>query len=390
MASTLTILRSTDAQWPAGRVVPLPEDGLGFWSVRGTLLTRPLSASEVFLRFIADEDGFRAEPGRGGFSMHVNGVRGASSRLAHGDVIGVERFVFRYQTHDWPGPFDAAREATLAEADDAGWAVYADWLVEQGSRQGALFTSEPDVDEQARWLWPLAIELQDARVDALFRRGRVHALTVRDPRLLPISLTEALALGEPVRALKHLSWLQPPQVRGSELEDKVAATLRDLAAIGTPPSLETVSLGLTTQWEGLVDEASLSLVQTTFPRWSTTPASLLTTQRTPGEARLELISPVPVLRGTDATKPLVLKEGESFSVRLLANGEVLVRRGPPQLREDAVRVSLGHDGCRVLAPINRPRVSLPRLGGRQLAFFHLAPGDLVELVPGLRARFVRD
>ncbi len=390
MASTLTILRSTDAQWPPGRVVPLEVDGLGLWSVRGALLTRSLTSSEVFLRIVADGDGFRAEPGRGGFSMHVNGVRGASSQLAHGDVIGVERFVFRYQTHDWPGPFDAAREATLSEADDAGWAVYADWLVEQGSRQGALFTSEPDVDEQARWLWPLAIELQDARVDALFRHGRVHALTVRDPRLLPIALTEALALGEAVRALKHLSWLQPPQVRGANLEDKVAATLRDLATIGTPPSLETVSLGLTTHWEGRVDEASLSLVQTTFPRWSTTPASLLTTQRTPGEARLELISPVPVLRGADPTQPLAVKEGESFSVRLLANGEVLVRRGPPQLREDAVRVSLGHDGCRVLAPINRPRVSLPRLGGRQLAFFHLAPGDLVELVPGLRARFVRE
>ena len=67
-----------------------------------------------------------------------------------------------------------------------------------------------------------------------------------------------------------------------------------------------------------------------------------------------------------STQPLAVKEGESFSVRLLANGEVLVRRGPPQLREDAVRVSLGHDGCRVLAPINRPRVSLPRLPTRAL------------------------
>lgn len=390
MSSFLTVLRSTDARWPAGRVVPLDVEGLGFWSVRGELLTRPLSSPEVFLRFIADERGFRAEPGRGGFSMHVNGVRGASSPLAHGDVIGVERFVFRYQTRPWPGPFDAAREATLADDDDAGWAVYADWLVEQGSRQGALFTTEPDVDEQARWLWPLAIELQEARVDALFRHGRVHALTVRDPRLLPVSLAETLAMGAPVRALRHLSWLQPPQVRGADLADKVAATLGDLAAIGQPPSLETLSLGLTTHWEGLVDEASLASMHATFPRWRTTAASLLTTQRAPGEARLELISPVPVVFGADATQLLIIKEGESFSVRLLARGEVLVRRGPPQLREDAVRVSLGHDGCRVLAPINRPRVSLPRLAGRQLAFFHLAPGDVVELVPGLRARFVRE
>ena len=86
----------------------------------------------------------------------------------------------------------------------------------------------------------------------------------------------------------------------------------------------------------------------------------------------------------------MLRAGTSVAFRARGEGVVQVRRGPPQLREDAVRVSHGEEGWRVLAPMNRPAVELPRLNGRALPFFRLAPGDLVELVPGLVLRFELD
>jgi len=187
------------------------------------------------------------------------------------------------------------------------------------------------IDEQARWLWPLAVELAEARVEASFRRGRVHSLTVRDPRLRPVALANTLALGDAVRALRHLSWAQVPSVPSVDLEEKVEELLKELTAIGQPPSLEPLHLGLVSHWSARVPDPVLTALRATFPRWSTPAEQLLGTMHRPGEARLELLGPAPVLLGGDLSWPLVLREGSSFAFRERAGGAVSIRRGPPLL-----------------------------------------------------------
>ncbi len=387
----LKVLRSADPRWPVGRVLTVPDAGCSWWVEAGALVEQPLEAPRACARLVPDGQQVRAQPGGGGHPMHVNGVRFAAQPLEHGDVLGVERFVFRFQTGDWPGPVDLAREASLAVTDDDGWAVYADWLTERGSRQAELLRGPIAVDEQARWLWPLAIELQDANVDLTFARGRITTLRVRDPMLLPFSLAEALALQPEARALEHLSWVELPWVKGADVDQRLETVLQALMAVGFPRSLKTVHLGHAEPSRPTTLARQLLRMKSVFPRLETTVDTLTTPEARPVEVRFVVVDEAgdDVLEGVTRARPLVLREAASVAFRRLGTGRVVLRRGPGQLREDAVRVSQGADGWRVLAPINRPGVELPRLFGRPLAFFRLAHGDVVELVPGLRLRFER-
>jgi uncharacterized protein (TIGR02996 family) len=392
MPGFLKVLRSMDPSlWPVGRAVPVPPGGLSLRGSRDALVEQPLEVSQASVRLFPDTQGVRAQPGGGGAPMHVNGVRGAEKPLEHGDVLGVERFVFRYQTGDWPGPHDLAREAALAANDDDGWAVYGDWLAERGSRHAELLRERVAVDEQARWLWPLAVELQDASVDLTFARGAISSLRVRDPMLLPFSLAEALALHPEARALEHLTWVELPWVKGADVDQRLETVLQGLMAVGSPRSLKTVHLGPAESSRPTTLARQLLRMKSVFPHLETTVETLTTPGPRPAEVRFVVVDEAgdDVLEGVTRARPLVLREGASVAFRRLSSGRVVVRRGPPQLREDAVRVSHGADGWRVLAPINRPGVELPRLFGRPLPFFRLAPGDLVELVPGLTLRFER-
>jgi hypothetical protein len=380
----LSVLRSSDPRRPAGASIPLPASGLGLWADRGALIEQPPSVSAAFLRVVPDGAGFRVEPGRGGHGMHLGGVRGATQRLQHGDIFGAQRFVFRFLETEWPGAFDLTQEAALDETDDAGWAVYGDWLEEHGARQAVVLERPADVDEQVRWLWPLAIELQEARVDATFAHGRLRALQVRDPMFTPVMLSELLALEHETRALSQLSWVEPPWVPGQTLEEKAEVAVRDLVALGRPAALITLSLGAANGWPGRVDATVWRGMQRTFPRLRTTAATLFSVR---GQARLVPLDEAS-RRSLGEVGVLELQDRDSFALRP-AGDHFVFRRRPPQLREDAVRVSHGADGWRVLAPLHRPGVTVPRLNGRTLPFFRLAPGDVVEFAPTLRLRFER-
>jgi hypothetical protein len=380
----LEVLRSSDPRRPTGTSIPLPSAGLGLWADRGELLVQSPTDAAAFLRVVPDGDGFRVEPGRGGHGMHLNGLRGATQRLHHGDVFGAQRFVFRFLETEWPGAVDLTHEAALEEADDAGWAVYGDWLEERGARQAVLVERPTDLDEQVRWLWPLAIELQDARVDATFVHGRLRRLLVRDPMFTPVMLSELLALEHETRALAHLSWVEPPWVPGQTLEEKAEVAARDLVALGRPAALSTLCLGAANGWPGRVDPTVWRGMQRTFPRLTTTPATLFSVR---GQARLVPLDEAS-RRSLGELGVLELHDRDSFALRP-AGDHFVFRRRPPQLREDAVRLSHGADGWRVLAPLRRPGVVVPRLNGRTLPFFRLAPGDVVEFAPTLRLRFER-
>jgi hypothetical protein len=379
----LSVLRSSDRAVPVGARLSLPEAGLSLGGDRSTLLVGPPGEPGVFARVLATSAGFTVEPASGGHGMHVNGVRAAARRLEQGDVFGTDRFVFRYLEADWPGAVDVARESSL-EDDATGWAVYADWLREQGSQQVRLFERAADVDEHARWLWPLATQLQDAAVDATFLRGRLDALSVRDPWLTPAGLVQRLTeVDAETRALTRLEWVSFPFLEGATLQQKLHAATTALTALRAP-RLETVSFGASSRWsEASAEPSQEAVLRQAFPRL-TTRASELVSALTP--ARLVACG---ATERFALSLPLELRLGDSFAFRLRADGRFVIDDTPPRVREDAVRLSHGADGWRVLAPEGRPQVPLPRLNGRALAFFRLAPGDVVELTPGVALRFER-
>jgi hypothetical protein len=338
----------------------------------------------MFARVVPTGSGFVIEPATGGHGLHVNGVRAAVRTLAPGDVFGTERFVFRYLEAEWPGAFDAAREAALGD-DDTGWAVYVDWLREQGAQQVRLWERPRDVDEHVRWLWPLATFLQDGAVDATFERGRLCGLRVRDPWLTPAALVRRLEEVElEARALRHLAWVTFPFLEGVTMARKLASATRALLSLRAP-ALETVALGESPGWaDGVVEASSWQALRRAFPRLATTADALVSPV-----APVRLVACGAAMDRLAASLPMELRAGDSFAFRQTADGRFVLDEAPPRVREDAVRLSQGADGWRVLAPEGRPHVPRPRLNGRPLAFFRLAPGDVVELGPGVALRFER-
>lgn len=305
MPPWLTVLRSSDPAVPPGTDLVVPTEGFSLGGERSTLLQGPVSASGMFARLRPRDGGFFVEPAAGGQGMHVNGVRADARRLEPGDVFGTERFLFRFLERAWPGPLDLEREASLSEDDDAGWAVYADWLRERGAAQARLLERPADVTEHARWLWPLSTSLQDGAIDATFDRGRLSGLRVRDPWLTPAALVRRLAeVPLETRALRHLRWVSFPFVEGARLTDKLAGVGPVLAGLRAP--LETLDLGACVKLadEVMPHEAWVALSRA-FPTLRTTVAELVSA---PTRVRL-----VPL--GAAATRfassmPLPLEDGD--------------------------------------------------------------------------------
>ncbi|MBL8922089.1 MAG: hypothetical protein JNJ54_24780 [Myxococcaceae bacterium] len=381
----LSVLRSSDPAVPAGARLSLPAAGLSLGGNRSSLFQGPPGEAGMFARVVPAPGGFVVEPATAGHGLHVNGVRAAVRALGQGDVFGTQRFVFRYLEADWPGAFDRSREASLGD-DETGWAVYGDWLKEQGAQQVRLLERPADVDEHARWVWPLATHLQDGAVDAIFERGLLHGLRIRDPWLTPAALVRCLGeVDAETRALRHLAWVTFPFLEGVTLPQKLNSAARALLELRAP-SLETLHLGASPRWtEGVIDPSVWRALSRAFPRLSTPTNALLSPTVS---ARLVACGTAP--DRLVASFPMELRAGDSFAFRQSADGRFVIDEGPPRLREDAVRLSQGADGWRVLAPEGRPNVPLPRLNGRPLAFFRLAPGDVIELGPGVALRFERE
>lgn len=393
---TLEVLAAAEGREVPVRHVALEGDGVAFVIDGQHLAFQPLPAEvAAWARVQRDGDGWRFEPGRPAWVTHWNGRRGASGRLAPGDVVKVNDVVLRYAESEWPGPRDEAVEASLRTApkDDARWAVYRDWLLDEGSVLGERMVTRATVDETARWLWPLAADVQDGLVDAEWENGFVRGLVVRGTSLGHNRLFEVLAACDALRLLRRIEvvGLQFPQVQAPEAQAK--ALLGALYRAGGLPTLEQLDLGVVTSWDADEVAPSLEAAKRVCPSLVTTAETLVRVAQHRGGARLELVSAEgddAKLSGMSGDAPMVLEAGTSVVFRRAPEGGWRALDVAPPVREDAVRLTHGVAGWMVSSPMLREGLYQPRLNGRSLAQFRLRHGDEVELVPGLVTRFVQD
>ncbi|MEW5738027.1 MAG: hypothetical protein AB1938_03820 [Myxococcota bacterium] len=391
----LEVLQAARGREVPVRRVALDGQGLAIVIDGQQLEFRPLPVDVAAWATVSREgDRFRFEPGRPAWVSHWNGRRGAHGHLAPGDVVKVNDVVLRYVEDEWPGPRDEAPEALLAHAphDAEGWGVYRDWLLERGSVLGERMVTPATVDETARWLWPLAVDLQDGLVDAHWENGFVRSLVVRGSSLGHNHLFEVLASCEALRHLKRIEvvGLQSPQVHEPEAQAKVV--LGALRRAGGLPSLEQLHLGVVTSWDTSAVKRALDEAKAVCPRLTTTPESLVRVAQHAGRARLEWVSSKDDARllGISQASPMVLEAGTSVVFRRVSNGAWRALGVAPPVREDAVRLTHGVSGWMVSSPMLRAGLYQPRLNGRSLPQFRLRHGDEVELVPGLVTRFVQE
>lgn len=351
----------------------------------------PVDAS-AWASVARDGDGWRFEPGRPAWVTHWNGRRGHGGRLAPGDVLKVNDVVLRYAEDEWPGPRDAAVEDALraAPADDPRWDVYRDWLLDRGSVLGERMVSPADVDETARWLWPLAMDVQDGLVDAQWERGFVRGLVVRGASQGLVRLFEVLTACEALRGLRRLEVVGLQAPGGYQPEAQAKLVLGALRRAGGLPCLETLHLGVVPSWDAADVAPSLAAAKSVCPALVTTADSLVRLAK--GGARLEWVSAQDHARldGISPAAPMALAAGTSVVFRRAADGAWRALGVAPPVREDAVRLTHGVSGWMVSSPMPRAGLYQPRLNGRSLPQFRLRDGDEVELVPGLVTRFVQD
>lgn len=391
----LEVLQAAAGREVAVRRVALEDAGLAIVIDGQHLAFRPLPVDVNAWATVSREgERFRFEPGRPSWVAHWNGRRGAQGHLAPGDVVKVNDVVLRYVEDEWPGPRDEAQEALLLGAgpDAAGWGVYRDWLLERGGALGERMVGLPSVDETARWLWPLAVDVQDGLIDARWENGFVRELVVRGSSLGHNHLFEVLASCEALRRVRRVEvvGLQSPQVHEAEAQAKVV--LGALRRAGGHPSLEHLDLGVVASWDAGAVKRALDEAKAVCPRLTTTPVSLARLAKHSGRARLEWVSARDEARlsGVTEASPMVLEGGTSVVFRRASDGAWRALGVAPPVREDAVRLSHGVSGWMVSSPLLRAGLYQPRLNGRSLPQFRLRDGDEVELVPGLVTRFVQE
>jgi hypothetical protein len=383
-----------------GREVPVRRvvlDGYGVAIVVDglELAFRPLPVeAAAWASVVRDGDGWSFEPGRPAWVTHWNGRRGAAGRLAPGDVVKVNDVVLRYAEDEWPGPRNAAMEDELRTAapGDARWEVYRDWLLDRGSVLGERMVSTPSVEETARWLWPLAVDVQDGLVDAHWDSGFVRGLVIRGTSLGHVRLFEVLAACDALRLLRRIEVVGLQAPGGYEPETQAKVLLAALRRAGGLPSLEVLDLGVVASWDAGEVAGTLAAAKEVCPALVTTADSLVRVASNAGRARLEFVSAEGDARldGVSASAPMVLEGGTSVVFRRALTGSWRALGVAPPVREDAVRLTHGAAGWMVSSPRPREGLYQPRLNGRSLPQFRLRHGDEVELVPGLVTRFLQD
>ncbi len=337
----------------------------------------------------------------------LNGERVQDAPLSHRDVLELPGgLVFRYLERPDVEAHSPVLEAQLLAHpdDDARWAVWADWLQEQGDALGErVLAREPfDPADTARLLGPLASLHARGRLELRWYHGLPYAGVVRQRdrwlESLPETAAAPVTLLREARACRFLRALEVDVASfgsGAWVGEHLAQVLVVLAQGGWP-LLETLQVGpvpagtLEPRHARLLDE-----VRAALPRLKVTAASLCFDQ---GPPSLEcLAAPHGVLVAPPPGEAVPLSPGVTTLVGQTPECAVRVLAPPGHpCAQVALRVAcedgqwwltdLSAEAREVLAgDVERPL----RINGRPGTDVQVRGGDLVEAAPGLLFRFLR-
>lgn len=336
----------------------------------------------------------------GVWGTYLNGSRLlATSVLKHQDVIELKGAVaFRYLAEAPRELLYAPLEAPLCEnpLDETAWAVYADWLAENGSELAEQVTAEPTPELQARWLGPLARLWHDGELEVSWRHGHVVRATLRrlqeylvpKPEVIVSLLLEAPAF----RFLQSLEVDLSVQadLRPGAREKFALAVVRAVTRSWGAPGLKRFSLGPAMVWRPSAQVLqAFEALKKKRPSLQSTPETMV--RRSSGAA-LELSGSTPEVRVEG-------KAGQRFplpgdGVALVApRNNALVRLLPSRSVQpfaEAFIVQHLRDVWTVAPP--GPETFLLctelKVNGQKRRAQCLRHGDTIELWPGLELRFV--
>lgn len=165
-------------RWPlTGEAVRLGRSSAGAVVLDSQQLAR------VHLLFEKRADGWWAKQMQGG--ALVAGVRLTEHKLSHDDVLTLpDGFVLRFldRAERWPVQPQLEAAALAHPEDRAVWAIYGDWLVEQGVPEGAWLAGAPATEaERARFLGPLAGAFLEGSLSLRWQHGVPVAAVLRSP-----------------------------------------------------------------------------------------------------------------------------------------------------------------------------------------------------------------
>lgn len=330
----------------------------------------------------------------------LNGRRVLATQvLRHNDVIELKGAVaFRFLERAPRELLYPALEAPLAEDpfDETAWAVYADWLSENGSDVAEQVTGDRTGEQQARWLGPLARLVADGELEVTWRHGHVVRATLRRLQEYLVPKPEVivtLILEAP--ACRFLQSLEVDLSVQSDLRpgarDRFAlavakAAAKSWGAVG----LKSLTLGPATVWKpSAAAVEAFKEVQKRRPSIAGEPASMV--RRMQGAA-LELAGHPPEVRveaKLGQRFPLPLDGAALVAPRNNALVKLLPARSIQPFAEAFVVQHL-RDVWTVLPP--GPETFLLcselKVNGQKRRAQCLRHGDTIELWPSLAFRFV--
>jgi uncharacterized protein (TIGR02996 family) len=337
----------------------------------------------------------------GVWGTYLNGRRVLATQvLKHQDVVELKgAAVFRFLERAPREPLFPALEAPLAENpfDETAWAVYADWLAENGSELEQQVTAEePTHDEQARWLGPLARLWLEGELELTWRHGHVVRATLRrlQEYLVPRpDVIVALLLESPAcRFLQSLEIDLSVQVdlKPGGRERFVLAVVRAATKSWGAPGLKSVTVGPAVSWRPSAQVLNaFEALTKKRPSLQTAPAQMV--RRIRGGA-LEVEAHPPEVK-------VEAKAGQPFPLPLEGSALIAPRNNALVKLLPARSVQPFAEGCVLWHHRDVFQVSPPgpetfllcrelKVNGVKRRAQCLRQGDIIELVPGLKFRFI--
>lgn len=338
----------------------------------------------------------------GVWGTYLNGRRVLATQvLRHQDVIELKGAIaFRYL--DRP-PQELQRpelEAAIAADpfDETAWAIYGDWLNENGSALAEQVTGDDTPEQRARWLGPLARSWLEGELELEWRHGHVVRAVLR--RLQEYLVPRPEVLLTLLLEAPCARFLQSVEVdlsvtndaRGPARDKMAVALARALGRSWGAVGLKSFTFGPATRWKpsgGVY--AALAAAAKRRPRLEAAPGHWV--RRVEGAA-LELVAHPPELRAA-------AQVGQRFALPLDGTATVSPRNNallkllPSKALQpfaEAFVVQHLYDVWTVSPPGPETFLlcSQLKVNGRQRRAQCLRHGDLIELYPGLELRFVEE